>query len=61
MTKEQALTILTEQQKWRREMPPYDGEDPETHRPMPYTVREYGQALDVAIETLKMTIGNEQS
>lgn len=52
MTKEEATTILTEMQKWRRGLPPYDGETPDTHRDMPYSPKEFGEAIDTAIECM---------
>lgn len=53
MTLRESLTILTEMQKWRRGLPPYDGETPEEHRDMPYTPKEFGQAIDVGIEAIE--------
>ena len=49
MTNQQALAILCEMQKWRRALPPYDGEEPKR---MPYTPQEFGEAIDIAIEAL---------
>lgn len=46
----EARAILCEMQKWRRGLPPYDGDTPETHRPMPHTGKEFGEAIDLAIE-----------
>lgn len=43
-------------QRWRREKPPYDGDDPETHREMPFTAKEYGEALDSLINFAEQTI-----
>lgn len=43
-------------QKWRREKPPYDGDTPDKHRPMPYTAKEYGIALDCLIKFAEETI-----
>ena len=51
-----AIVICKEMQKWRREKPPYNGETPEKHRPMPYTAREYGIALDCLIKFAEETI-----
>lgn len=48
MKAKEALTILTEIQKWRRAEPPYN--EPNT---MPFTPEQYGKALDVAINKLK--------
>lgn len=52
MTVREARAILCEMQKWRRGEPPYDGDTPETHRPMPHTGEEFGQAIDIAITAL---------
>ena len=49
MKTEKALEILKEMQKWRRDEPPYDGENPQEHRQMPYSPEEFGEAIDVAI------------
>jgi hypothetical protein len=51
-----AIKICKEHQKWRMEKPPYDGETPEKHRPMPYTAREYGIALDSVLKFAEETI-----
>ena len=56
MTIKQAIKICKEHQKWRRERPPYDGDTPETHRPMPYTAKEYGIALDTIIKFAEETV-----
>lgn len=57
MNKETALNILIEWQKWRRECPPYDGD---TVPPvvMPFSPRELGIALDIAIDNLKKHIND---
>ena len=46
----QAIDILTEHNKWRRALPPYDSLPP--NQPVA-TPKEVGEAIDVAIETLK--------
>ncbi len=51
-----AIKIVKEHQKWRRGQPPYDGETPETHRPMPYSAKEYGIALDCLIKFAEETV-----
>ncbi len=56
MTIKDAISICEEMQKWRRERPPYDGDTPETHRPMPYSAKEYGEALDGLITFAKATV-----
>jgi hypothetical protein len=48
MTNEQAFKILKEYQLWRRGIAPYDyGGDN-----MPFTPKEVGEAIDVAIKEL---------
>lgn len=49
MTKETAIQILTEMNKWRRARPPYDDVE---QRAIPYSSTEYGEALDHAISEL---------
>ena len=51
-----AIKIAKEHQKWRREKPPYNGDTPEKHRPMPSTAREYGIALDCLIKFAEETV-----
>lgn len=55
-----AYTIIGEMQKWRRGNPPYDGDTPETHRQMPYTAKEYGEALDVALGLMESYLQTEK-
>lgn len=59
MTKEEATTILTEMQKWRRAEPPYDGVTPLTRRDMPYRPHQFGEAIDVAIHHLQEPVSTE--
>lgn len=47
MTLKEAIKICKEMQKWRRAEPPYDFATPNL---MPYTAKEYGEALDILIE-----------
>lgn len=47
MTLKEAIKICREMQKWRRAEPPYDFATPNL---MPYTAKEYGEALDKLIE-----------
>lgn len=47
MTLSEAIKICKEMQKWRRAEPPYDFVTPNL---MPYTAKEYGEALDKLIE-----------
>lgn len=60
MDNKQALTILTEMQKWRRAQPPYDydGDDPMKYRGEPYDPKTYGEALDHAIKVLSNIEGD---
>ena len=53
MNKTLAIQILTEMQKWRRSEHPYDRA---THQ-MPYTPRQYGEAIDFAINQMKIKDG----
>lgn len=45
--KAKATKILTEMQKWRRSQPPYEGSNT-----MPYTPKQYGEAIDTAIAAI---------
>jgi hypothetical protein len=45
MDKELAIEILVEMQKWRRGKEPYDPSGAK----MPFSPKEYGEALDLAI------------
>ena len=56
MNIKEAIKICKAHQDWRRERPPYDGDTPETHRPMPYTAKEYGIALDCVIRYAEETV-----
>lgn len=55
-TIKQALTICEEMQKWRRGKRPYNGTTPKTHRQMPFSPREWGEAMDCLIKFTKETI-----
>ena len=53
MTEKEALKVLVEHQKWRRGEEPYGwSEDPVAVKPMPYSPKEVGEALDIAIGAL---------
>lgn len=56
MTIDKAKNILQEMQKWRRGEKPYDGDAPEE---MPYSPKEFGKAIDVAIEQMNMPVSVE--
>lgn len=47
MKKEQVIEILTEMQKWRRSEHPY-----EEQNSIPYTPKQYGEAIDFALDEL---------
>ena len=47
----EAITVLEEMNKWRQSLPPYDSDIPGT---MPYSPKEFTEALDLAIELLKI-------
>jgi len=53
MTIRYAITILREMQRWRRGEGPYDKDEPTT---MPYSPKEFGEAIDVAIERMENEI-----
>lgn len=53
MTTTEAIKILREMNKWRRGEHPYDGETPETHRGMPYSPQEFGEAIDEVVERIE--------
>jgi len=53
MNKEQVIKILTEMNKWRRGLSPYN----EMH-PVPYSSTVYGEALDSAIQFLSAGPGD---
>lgn len=50
MTIYEASAILSEMQRWRRGLPPYDGDTPETYLRMPYTPEEFGEAIDTVLK-----------
>lgn len=57
MTPKEALEVLREFQKWRRGEGKYKwGETPSENEQLPYSSKEIGVALDVAIETLKKEV-----
>lgn len=66
MNKQEARHILTEMQHWRRGEYPYDSPDS-----MPFTPKEFGEAIDFAIyelgiqryfrKSLFKTLGNERA
>lgn len=51
MTNKEAQEILQEMQVWRRGLPPYDG----IRKNMPYTPRQFGEAIDTAIQALTVS------
>lgn len=54
-----AIMICKEMQKWRRGEAPYDGEDPETHKTMPFSPQEFGEAIDSLINYTQQTLVKE--
>lgn len=57
MTKEEALEVLREFNLWRRGEGKYKwSETPSENEPLPYTPKEVGKALDVAIAVLKKDV-----
>lgn len=51
MTYQEANTILTDYQKWRRGLPPYDGETPDDYLPYDFEHKGalIGEAIDISI------------
>ncbi|MBQ2175542.1 MAG: hypothetical protein II453_10945 [Alphaproteobacteria bacterium] len=47
-THKRLAEMLREHNKWRRGEPPYDGDEPETHKEPPFTVKELGVLLEEA-------------
>jgi hypothetical protein len=52
MSTDEALTILTQMQKWRRDEPPYCDPPLDDTLAPPYSPEQYGRALDAAIRVL---------
>ena len=52
----EAIKVCKEMQKWRRGEYPYDGEDSETHKVMPYSPKEFGEAIDKLIRFAEQTL-----
>lgn len=55
MTTQESITILTEINKWRREQPPYNTYEVSK---MPYTPKEFGEAIDTAIKIMRNEVGD---
>lgn len=54
MTTTEAAKILAEFNKWRRGEPPYNwSDDPKKRKELPYTPKQIGEAIDVAVEAMK--------
>lgn len=51
-----AIIVCKEMQKWRRGEVPYDGENPETHKAMPFSPQEFGEAIDSLINFTQQTL-----
>lgn len=43
------IKVVKEMQKWRRGESPYNGVTPEEYKPMPYSPKEFGDAIDKLI------------
>lgn len=57
MTPKETYEVLCEFQAWRRGEGKYAfSETPSENEPLPYSAKEIGIALDVAIETLKKEV-----
>ena len=52
----EAIKVCKEMQMWRRGEYPYDGEDPKTHQIMPYSPKEFGEAIDKLIRFAEQTL-----
>lgn len=58
MTPKEAYEVLREFQMWHRGEGKYAfSETPSENEPLPYSSKEIGIALDVAIKTLKKEVG----
>lgn len=55
----EAIKVCKEMQKWRRGESPYDGEDPKMYRFMPYSPKEFGEAIDKLIRFTEQTLQAE--
>ena len=54
MTPAEAAKILVEFNRWRRGDPPYDwSADPAKRKELPYTPRQIGEAIDIAVQAMK--------
>ena len=54
MTPTEAAKILAEFNRWRRGEPPYDwSDDPANRKDLPYTPKQIGEAIDIAVQAMK--------
>lgn len=56
MSLEECINIAKEMQKWRKGESPYDGITPEDYKPMPYSPKEFGDAVDSLIRFAESSI-----
>lgn len=56
MSLEKCINVVKEMQKWRRGESPYDGITPEDYKPMPYSPKEFGDAIDSLIRFAESSI-----
>lgn len=56
MSLDECINIAKEMQKWRKGEPPYDGITPEDYKPMPYSPKEFGDAIDSLIRFAESSI-----
>lgn len=56
MSLEECINIAKEMQKWRKGESPYDGITPEDYKPMPYSPKEFGDAIDSLIRFAESSI-----
>lgn len=56
MSLEECIDIAKEMQKWRKGESPYDGITPEDYKPMPYSPKEFGDAIDSLIRFAESSI-----
>jgi len=55
---QKSIQIARECNDWRTEKPPYDGDTPETHRPMPYAPAQFTEAIDTLIRFAELKMEN---
>lgn len=58
MTLRKAVEIVAENQKWRRSLPPYDGDIPVD---LPHSAKDLGIALDCLISIARDVLANHKA